>query len=73
MMLEIASFSIDPMRPALGAVSRGKRRKARRMAESKADREARLKAALRENLRKRKEQARAVPERDPGEPTRTES
>lgn len=43
------------------------------MTESKVEREARLKAALRENLKKRKEQSRAVPGRDPGEPTRTDS
>jgi len=65
--VEITGFLIDPLRPALGAVSRGDQRKARWMTETKAEREARLKVALRENLRKRKEQSRAVPERDAGE------
>lgn len=65
-------FSIDPLRPALAGVSREEIRKARWMTESKVEREARLKMALRDNLRKRKDQARAVPERDPGEPTGSE-
>jgi hypothetical protein len=42
----------------------------RKRADPKADRAARLEAALRENLKRRKAQARARPERrdEPGEP-----